>query len=239
MTAEVTAPVELAAAPAGHILHRMTTPPRLHYQQGDHVCTLYSTPEEQLAAAIEYIRAGLARGERCLYICCEHDVPTFRAALRDGGINVSAEERQGALIIVTKEQGHLAGGRFDPARMIGMLREAVQDALDAGFEGLCAAGDMNWVLDEAPGTDRLAEYESLLNHFYRANRALGLCLYNRRTLPGAALDHCLATHAHVRVEGPILLTNPFYELPEKAMVRQPDPESVHDRIGKILTFPAA
>ena len=39
----------------------MTTPgrdPRYVYQQGDHICTLYSSPEAQLNAAIEYIQEG-------------------------------------------------------------------------------------------------------------------------------------------------------------------------------------
>ena len=198
----------------------MSNSPRIVYQQGDHVCGLYATPEEQLAAAVEYIRAGLDRGERCLYVCCEHGVREFRAALKRSGINVAAEEKRGALILLTKHQGHLAGGRFDPDKMISMLHAAVEDALEAGFKGLAAAGDMSWLLDEAPGSEKLAEYEARLNHFYQNNRALGLCLYNRTKLPDAALDHGLATHRYIRIEGPILLHNPFYEDPTKAAKRR-------------------
>ena len=109
----------------------MATLPRLVYQQGDHVCTLYSTPEEQLTAAIEYIRGGLARGERCLYICCEHDVKQFRRALAVAGIDVDAEERRTALILLTKHDGHLKGGTFDPAAMIKTLTAAVSDAVSS------------------------------------------------------------------------------------------------------------
>ena len=211
----------------------MATRPRLVYQQGDHVCTLYSTPEEQLNAAIEYIRGGLTRGERCLYICCEHDVKQFRRALIDAGIDADAEERRTALILLTKHDGHLKDGAFDPAAMIKTLTAAVSDALEAGFAGLCAAGDMTWLLDEAPGSDRLVEYESQLNHFYKSNRALGLCQYNRKTLPAAVLDPCLATHQHLRGDGPILLSNPFYEQPELAMVRTVKPETVNQKIASL------
>ncbi len=134
----------------------MSSSPRVVYQQGDHVCSLYSTPEEQLAAAAEYIRAGLERGERCLYVCCEHGLKEFRAALRHSGINVAAEEKRGALVLVTKHEGHLKGGRFDPDKMISLLHTAVEDALRDGFTGLAAAGDMTWLLDGAPGSERLA-----------------------------------------------------------------------------------
>ena len=201
----------------------MSKSPRIVYQQGDHVCGLYSTPEEQLTAAAEYIRAGLERGERCLYVCCERGVKEFRAALKRSGIDVGAEERRGALVLVTKHEGHLKGGRFDPDNMISLLHAAVEDALNAGFAGLAAAGDMTWLLDEAPGSEKLAEYEARLNHFYKNSRALGLCLYNRTRLPDAALDHGLATHKYIRIEGPILLHNPFYETPAKAAKRRPRP----------------
>ena len=175
-----------------------------------------------MASAVAYISGGLSRGERCLYVCCEHAPDEFRDGLRKGGIDVDAEEARGALLLLTKEDGHLKGGCFDPDKMIGMLHGAVKDALDAGFAGLCAAGDMSWLLDEADGSERIAEYETRLNAFYPSSRSLGLCLYNRTKLPAATLDHSLATHPHVRVDGNLLLENPFYEAPEQAAVRKSD-----------------
>ena len=56
--------------------------PRMSYHEGHHVCTLFASPEEQLVAAVEYIREGLARGERCLYVCCDRGQDEFRAALK-------------------------------------------------------------------------------------------------------------------------------------------------------------
>ena len=207
--------------------------PRVSYQQGDHICGFYIPRANNWSPAIEFIKAGLARCERCVYICCEHDVPQLRAALRKAGVHVDTEEQRTALILVSKDQGHLAGGTFDPGRMIDLLRHGVEDALAAGFEGLCAAGDMNWLLDGAPGSEQLVEYEARLNDFFRSHRALGLCLYNRRTLPPDVLDHGLATHEYVRVDGPLLVSNPFYELPEQAMWRQARPEGVYNRIDQI------
>ncbi len=216
----------------------MSQGPRVVYQQGDHVCTLFSSPEEQLSAAIEYIQQGLNRHERCLYVCGEQTPDEFRAALTAAGVDTAQEEAKGALILLTKETGHLEGGSFSPSRMISMLRNALEDALKNGFEGLCAAGDMTWLLDDAPGTEQIAEYEALLNHFYRHNRALGLCQYNRRRLPAATLDHGLATHPTVRIAGPILLTNPFYELPELAQSRVANADGVAARIDAV-TLPRA
>lgn len=211
----------------------MSKSPRVVYQQGDHVCTLFSSQNEQLSAAIEYIRQGLERRERCLYVCGEQTPDDFRAALRNADIAVDREEARGALVLLTKETGHLKGGSFNASRMISMLRSAVESALGDGFEGLCAAGDMTWLLDEAPGSEELAEYEALLNHFYQNNKALGLCQYNRRRLPAAILDHGMATHPTIRIGGPMLLTNPFYELPEIAKSRTADPAGVDAKISQL------
>lgn len=212
----------------------MSNSPRLVYQQGDHVCTLYSTREEQLAAAVEYIKAGLERGEHCLYVCCEHTPKQFRAALRKGGIDVNAEEARGALLIMTKHDGHLKGGSFDPDKMISLLERVVQEALDAGFSGLAAAGDMSWLLDCPPGFERLCEYEARLNDFYRTHRALGLCQYNRTTMPHEILDHCIGTHRYVRIDGPLLLENPFYEEPSQAVRRTARPSAeVKEKIRRL------
>lgn len=219
----------------------MDQAPRIVYQQGDHCCTLFTSREEQLSAAIDYIRGGLERGERCLYVCGEQSPDEFRAELQQAGIDVDAERARGALILITKREGHLKGGTFSAAKMIEMLRGAVQDALDAGFNGLCAAGDMNWLLDDAPGSHEILEYEALLNHFYSdpKNKALGLCQYNRRTLPAHILDKCMATHKHIRVAGPMILENPFYELPELAMSHPHGGEDVDLKLAHIEATPAA
>ena len=125
--------------------------------------------------------------------------------------------------------------------MIDMLRGAVKDALDAGFAGLCAAGDMNWLLDEAPGSHEIVEYEALLTYFFGDpnNKALGLCQYNRKTLPPQILDTCLATHRLIRVAGPVILENPFYELPALAISQPHDGEDVDLKLAHIETLPAA
>ena len=207
--------------------------PRVVYQQCDHVCTLYNSEEERLSAAIQYIRDGLAWHERCVYVCGDQHADGFRAALKSAGIDVAAEEARGAVVLLAKGDAHLKSGTFDPARTIAALDAAVQDALNSGFTGLRAAADMTWLLDHAPGSERLAEYEARLNHVCSNNRVIVLCQYDRRALPAAALDHCLATHPWVRMEGPILLTNPFDELPEDVISRVPAPADVEQKLGHL------
>jgi hypothetical protein len=195
------------SARAASITERVAT-----LQLGSHACLFYENQDEQFAIAAEYVKQGLARNERCLYVCddCTHDEVV--AALGGAGIDVARETGRGALLIVTTDQAHLDRGRFDVEAMLKMLSHAVEQALDAGFAGLRATGEMTWLLQGAPGTDRAIEYESLMNQFYPTVRAMGLCQYNHARLPAEPLDGALRTHAHVIVDGD-LAANIFYEPP--------------------------
>ena len=54
----------------------------------EHLCLIYDTKEQQLAAALPYLRAGLERRERCLYIADENSGTAVLDALRKGGTEV-------------------------------------------------------------------------------------------------------------------------------------------------------
>ena len=153
---------------------------------------------------------GLRSRERCLYSATSAaELDHFRHALRQIGVEALTEEERGALLMVTCEETHLAGGTFDSERMLRMLNDGVESALNAGFVGLRACGDMSWLVEHPAGAEQCLEYEAILNSFFRGLRALGMCQYNRARLPPTTLDGALATHPTVTVGGGVT-TNMFY-----------------------------
>jgi hypothetical protein len=182
----------------------------MEFRQGQHICTVYDTREEQLAVAAAYVADGLAEHERCLYAAESLEaLANFRRALSAHDVDVVAEEFSGALLLLTTDSTHLEGGSFDTERMLRMLNEAVEAALDAGFRGLRTCGDMSWLLWGAPGSEHVLEYEALLNQFFPTVRALGMCQYDRAKLPANIIDGALATHPCVVVDNR-LRPNPSY-----------------------------
>jgi two-component system, chemotaxis family, sensor kinase Cph1 len=181
------------------------------FEQGQHICALYDTRDEQIDVAAAYIADGLDRGERCLYAPdSAGSLPAFRSRLRKHGIDAGEKKTAGALLVLTKEQAHLIDGRFDSERMLAMLNRAAEDALNDGYSGLRTCGDMSWLLDDAPGAEHVVEYEALLNQFFRAVRGLGMCQYDRSRLPAGLLDHAgLCAHSSV-VIGRSHKDNPFF-----------------------------
>jgi hypothetical protein len=183
-------------------------------RHGQHVCLFYDTADEQLTVSGEYLARGLARGDRCLYVSDGSMIDRLRRSLEQGGVDVTAALDRRALVMLTKDEAYLKGGRFDVEGMVTMLGQTVQQALDDGFAGLTAAGDMAWILDEERGPDEAIEYEALMNEFYARSPALGLCLYDRRRLDPLALEGALRTHPAVLVGHACFDANPFYETPE-------------------------
>jgi chemotaxis family two-component system sensor kinase Cph1 len=73
-------------------------------QPGDHTALFYRTRNEQLAAAIPYIRIGLERNERCLYIAGDTSPGYVIDAMESGGIDVTRAQREGKLTVATPKE---------------------------------------------------------------------------------------------------------------------------------------
>ncbi len=181
-------------------------------KQGDHICPIYETPEQQMATALPFIRAGLARGERCLYVADESSFDQLCAALAAAGVDVEPERRRGALQLVTQRDAYLISGVFDPDEMIRYVHATEAQALADGYTGLRRGRD-DVALGQAIGNHRLIEYEALLNRALPGSHTVMLCQYNRRRFPPAVIYDVLRTHPVVIV-GHDVFPNPYYEQPE-------------------------
>ena len=80
----------------------------------DHLCSIYESPQEHYAVAIPFIRIGLDRGEKCIYIADDGMVGDVRQAMQSEGIDVDRAIASNALVLATKEQAYLEHGSFRP-----------------------------------------------------------------------------------------------------------------------------
>jgi len=81
------------------------------YQQ---FCLIYEPQEQQFEAALPYLRAGLERRERCIYIANKNNRAAVLDALRKTGTDVDHHLRSGALILTGEQESYLKPRRFDP-----------------------------------------------------------------------------------------------------------------------------
>ncbi|HET9229599.1 MAG TPA: MEDS domain-containing protein, partial [Thermoanaerobaculia bacterium] len=182
-------------------------------RQGDHLCLIHDTPAEKLAALVPFLKSGLAKGERSLFLGRVPDAQAIERALETGGIPVGREFERGALVLLSDRESWLDQGRFDPNFFQDLLRRAEQQALDDGFSGLRATWDVSWLLDGVPGSERWIEFEAGLNAFLAGSRTSALCRYPRARSSAALLQDVLRTHPLALI-GHQVCPNAFYEPPD-------------------------
>lgn len=183
----------------------------------DHLCLIYETAEEQFAAVVPFIRVGLERGEKCVYIADENASGEVIERMRKGGVDTKAALASGAFSVMTKKEAYLKQGFFDPDWMIRFLKEATDSAVAEGYTGLRATGEMTWMLGGDPGSDRLIEYEAKLNYFFPENNALAICQYNIGRFSPEIIMDVIRTHPLVIYRGQVC-RNFYYTSPEEMLL---------------------
>ena len=56
----------------------------------DHLCLIYETREEQFSAVIPFIKIGLERGEKCLYVVDDNTAAMVINGMKGAGIDVES-----------------------------------------------------------------------------------------------------------------------------------------------------
>lgn len=194
----------------------------------DHLCLIYETQEEQFAAVVPFIRIGLERGEKCVYIADDNTSARVIEAMSAGGIDTDGAIKAGALSVLTKQEAYLREGYFDPDRMIDFLKEATAAAKADGYSALRVTGEMTWMLGGDPGSERLIEYESKLNYFFPEYDALAICQYNFMRFKPEIIIGVIRTHPFVIYRGQVCRN--FYYVPPDEMLLPNQPYLEVDRL---------
>jgi PAS domain S-box-containing protein len=179
---------------------------------GDHVCCIYDTDEEHRNIVTPFLRKGLERNEKVVYIVDARDKKTIINYLKTDGVDVEHYQKKGQFSILTSTDTYLKGGVFEPDWMISILSSDTQKALDEGYTALRVTGEMSWALRGLPGSERLIEYENKLNTFLPGSRCLAICQYDRRQFDAGILLNVLLTHPFVFI-GANLYHNFYYTSP--------------------------
>lgn len=101
-----------------------------HEHANDHFALIYESREEQFAAAIPFIRKGLERDERCLYITYENTRAEVIEAMRAYDIDVDTALDSGQLSIHDEEETYLRNETFDADETLEFIDAAIEDATE-------------------------------------------------------------------------------------------------------------
>lgn len=180
----------------------------------EHVCGLYDNRDDQFEPACTFLKAGLDRGEQCLYIAEYLKPPEFKALLEQHGVDVADLIASGALMVLSGREMRLKLGGFTPESMLTFLAEAERKALRAGFSAFRLAADMTWLQKDNISPADLFLYEAELNVLLTERRIVGLCQYARDDFKAELLIAAAETHP-ILVYKEIACDNFYYVPPEE------------------------
>jgi PAS domain S-box-containing protein len=169
----------------------------------DHLCSIYQTDAERAAVVLPFLRIGLGRGEKCVYVGEDGGDQAMAKALAADGVDVERFAAHGALVLKSKEQAYLHAGRFEPEQMFAFWQQEAAVAKDDGYSGMRGAGETDWVLDNGPGVERWLKYEARLTEVMADCDCLVLCQYNRARYPPELLLGIIQTHPLVFYDGAV------------------------------------
>ncbi|WP_049923054.1 MEDS domain-containing protein [Halopiger djelfimassiliensis] len=202
------------------------------HESNDHLAAIYEGQDEQFATAIPFMRQGLERNERCLYIADENEIDEVLAAMRDAGVDVDSALESGTLTMHTAQDTYLRNGAFESDDMIEFISDAIDEAV-AASDGLRITGEMTWILGDDPPLAELVEYEAKLNRLLPEENCIALCQYNRERFPAEVIRDIIRTHPHLVYDNTVCQN--FYYTPPAEFFGPDQPEREVDRMmGTLL-----
>src|SRR5579872_1167700 len=176
-----------------------------------HQCLIYEgPPSRNLPALVAVMKQKLTENYRCLHLDSPPMITGMRSYLAAADVDVISHIAKASLVL-SSDQRHLTDGQFDVERMMDTLKDAVEQALDDGYQGLWATGDMTWEFGPNRDFSKLVEYEWRLEEFIRQNPSLGgVCLYHTDTVPCEVMRQGCAAHEWLFINETLSRINPDY-----------------------------
>jgi signal transduction histidine kinase len=128
-------------------------------------------------------------------------------------VEVAQYLQRGQLTVLSSDNAYMPAGRFEPERMIALLRSETERAVEERYKALRVTGEMSWALKGLPGSERIVEYEAKLNTFFPGSQCLAICQYDRRRFDPRVLLEVLETHP-LAVIGTEVYENFYYMPPQ-------------------------
>lgn len=178
---------------------------------GDHLVLLYDevNNEENVYEVASYIISRINKKEKCYYIAGDIDTNFLKKELSNF-IDLEKYLNSGQLSILEKEDAYSKDGKFDPNKMIELIKSLTDEALVQGYNAFALTGELSWVLEYDDGFEMIMHYEYLLNKEIFTNYPVSaICRYNINKFSSLMIKNIIEVHPIIIYKGEIH-ENPFY-----------------------------
>lgn len=163
---------------------------------------------------MRFLRSGLEAGERAACFTEKLDETQLTNFLAERGLSCEELMESGALSRAGTSEVYFQDGRFDPDRMLALLRQFHKNSVADGFPAARVIGEMTADVQHIEGGSRLMEYESRVSMLLKEVPITAVCQYDANTFDGATIMEVLKVHPMMVIRGTVV-HNPYYVPPEE------------------------
>ncbi len=179
------------------------------YPEGTHMCFIFSRKEERERIISEYVNSGLAGGE---YVGYYINVPKESETIYPykAKTDKNNTEYKGEFKLTRALDTYCPEGFFDPDKMLGNLKEFyVHNCKEQNFPAVRVTGEMEWALEDLPGTEKLMLYEAKVNDLLNDYPVTAICQYDASKFDALTIMECMKVHPYIIVNRQII-KNTYY-----------------------------
>ena len=186
------------------------------FAPGIHICQIFNNDEERHQALIDFLISGIQSGENAACYTEKETKETLSNVFKDNGIEYKDIEDKGEFTLSGTADVYFKDNRFDPERMLDLLKSFYDKSIKNHKKGARVIGEMTPKVDEVEGGSRLMEYESKISMLVRNYPINAVCQYDARSFDGSTILDILKVHPYMIVRGAVI-RNPFFVQPEEIL----------------------
>ena len=180
------------------------------FPAGTHMCLIYSNEEDRRKIIGKFLESGIIGKEKVSYFADTMKPEEVYEWLLNMGIELPKGD---GFSITVAEKTYCTHGEFVPERMLNTLKEYYEQSRKENYANARVSGEMSWALKGIPGSDRLMEYEALVNEVLVTHPVTAICQYDVNKFNGTTIFDVLKVHPMMIVHGQIV-QNPYYMKPQ-------------------------
>lgn len=184
------------------------------FPAGSHMCLIYSDDKERRKVISKFLESGLVAGEKVAYFADMMTPQEVQDWLANIGLELPQGDKTEQFSVTIAENTYCPKGKFVPNEMLDTLRSFYRQTIGEGYPGCRVSGEMSWALKNIPGSDRLMEYEALVNDVLATHPVTAVCQYDANLFDGATILDVLKVHPMMIVRNQIV-NNPYYLKPKE------------------------
>lgn len=188
------------------------------FEEGVHICQIFNDEDERHNTLIDFVVSGIASGEKTACFTEKENEKELSEFFEEKGFKYSELTANGEFALSKTAEVYFKDNKFDPERMLALLKEFYDNSKKENRNGARVIGEMTPDVEHVKDGSRLMEYESKVSLFVKKYPLNAVCQYDARAFDGATILDILKVHPLMIVRGNIV-HNPFFEEPEEYLAK--------------------